>query len=482
MRGGVRASLWLGALGSSLLFSQPTNGQTIRGTVVDSVSGRGIGKARVGVSGTSLQATTDSLGRFAIPTPPSGEQVLTIHTPSLDSLSAAYSAQVTVSGATTNVFVRVPSALQIAATACGDRGFGSGGIVLGRLRVADDSTAGLAGTVSAEWTANGGPAPRSVSATADARGRFALCGVPVDTPLVLRALTDRASGQSTGVHVLSVARFARVEVLLHREVAAIATFAGVVTDSAGKPIAGTEVLLPDIGKGSVTNDEGAFALREIPAGVQRILVRHVGFSPVESKLMFVSGRTIERHVTMTRTTTLDSVVVTEKAVDHQLDDFEENRKLGLGHFLTRAELATQEGRPTASVMASLPGIKVATAGPYAWAGSGRHNRTSLKNVPDGLDPADAAKRAPLWDCYALVYVDDHLVFRGQKINNKWEPLFDINSISVSEIEAIEYYASAAETPTKYSTLNSQCGVIVIHTIRSHPRDTTSVAGRVPTSR
>jgi hypothetical protein len=54
--------------------------------------------------------------------------MLAIHTSSLDSLNAGYAAQVTVANGTTSVAVRVPSALQIAASACGDRGYGNGGI------------------------------------------------------------------------------------------------------------------------------------------------------------------------------------------------------------------------------------------------------------------------------------------------------------------------------------------------------------------
>jgi Carboxypeptidase regulatory-like domain len=454
--------------------------QTIRGTIVDSASGRGVANARVSVSGTALQVTADSLGRFTIAGAPSGEQTLAIHTPSLDSLNAGYSAPVTVGSGTTSVAVRVPSALQIAATACGDGGFGSGGILLGRLKLAEDSTGSLSGTVSAEWKTGGGAdAPKWVSATADARGRFALCGVPLDVALTLKALTDRASGQTGNLRVPASARFTRTEIVLRKEVATAAILAGLVTDSANVPIGGVEVSLPDLSRTTLTNEQGAFALRDVPPGAQRVLVRRVGYGPVEAQVAIEAGRTVERHIRMVRATNLDSVVVTAKAVDHQLDDFEVNKKLGLGHFLTRAELATQEARPTASVVASLPGIKVATAGPYAWIGSGRHNATSLKMGAPSLDRSDEAKGAPRWDCYALVYVDDHLVFRNQLHSGVQEPLFDINSIPVAEIEAIEYYASAAETPTKYSTLNSQCGVVVIHTIRYHPTDTTSAAGKPP---
>ena len=230
--------------------------------------------------------------------------------------------------------------------------------MLGRLRVADDSTASLAGTVSAEWkTAAGAEAPKWVSATADARGRFALCGVPLDTALSLRAVTDGASGQAAGFRVSSAARFGRTELVLRRERTTTATFAGVVTDSTNKPIANAEVMLADLGKGTGTNEQGAFVLRDIPAGSQRVIVRHVGYGPVETQLTFVGGQTMQRHIMMVRSTTLDSVVVTEKSTDHALDDFEANRKLGLGHFLTRAELAPQEGRSTAAVLTSVPGIK-----------------------------------------------------------------------------------------------------------------------------
>ena len=84
---------------------------------------------------------------------------------------------------------------------------------------------------------------------------------------------------------------------------------------------------------------------------------------------------------------------------------------------------------------------------------------------------------PLLNCYALVYLDNQLVFGGRKTGNVpravGEPLFDINSISVASIEAIEYYASAAQTPPKYATRNSDCGVLVIHTLRFHTTDTTA---------
>lgn len=245
----------------------------------------------------------------------------------------------------------------------------------------------------------------------------------------------------------------------------------VVREDTKGPLAGAEVSLPESSQRTLTDESGRFVVRAVAPGVQHVTVRRVGFGPIDVSLVFEAGRPIQHRFEMVPAAVLDSVTVTAPATDRALGDFEENRRLNLGHFLTRAELATQEGRPTGSVLASLPGIRIFERGPYAWVGSGRHSVTSLSNRPVGVDESDAAKGAPVQDCYALVYVDDHMVFRGQKLGTppRWEPLFDVNSIPVAEVEAIEYYATAAQTPPKYATLNSECGVLVIHTIRYHPR-------------
>jgi hypothetical protein len=473
----------LAAAVGAFLFARAATGQSIRGTIVDSASGKGVAGARVSVTGTSLQATADALGRFTIAGVPAGEHMLAIHTASLDSMSAGYSAAVTVAQETTTFAVRVPNALQIAAGACGDAGFGDGGILLGKLRVDGDSTAALSGTVSAEWRAGASGDARAVSGRSDARGRFALCGVALGVPLTVRALTDSASGQASELRVPAAARFARAELVLRKEAANTGILIGVVTDSANQPMSGVEVSFPELSKSALTSADGAFALQGIEPGLKHLIARRVGYGPVDAQIAIEAGRTARRRIQMTRATSLDSVVVTEKAIDHALGDFEENRKLGLGHFITRAELAKQEGRSAAAVLTTMPGIKVFTAGSYAWVGSGRHGATSIGGSGVGLDDSDALKGAPAWDCYALVYIDDHVVWRGRTFPPQsrrerqfaavWEPLFDINSMAVAQIEAIEYYASAAEAPIKYATLNSQCGILVIHTIRYHPTDTTA---------
>jgi hypothetical protein len=45
------------------------------------------------------------------------------------------------------------------------------------------------------------------------------------------------------------------------------------------------------------------------------------------------------------------------------------------------------------------------------------------------------------------------------------PPFNVNSIPPTQIEAVEWYAGAAQTPARYSGLGSECGVLLIHTRR-----------------
>jgi hypothetical protein len=64
-------------------------------------------------------------------------------------------------------------------------------------------------------------------------------------------------------------------------------------------------------------------------------------------------------------------------------------------------------------------------------------------------------------CYATVYLDNAMVYSPKMSAS----LFDVNSISPSSIEAIEYYSGPGQIPQKYMRLDTACGVIVIHTRR-----------------
>lgn len=231
---------------------------------------------------------------------------------------------------------------------------------------------------------------------------------------------------------------------------------GRIIDSVGAPLSGAEISLPALSMRTAGNDSGHFQIDRIPAGKHEVIVRHLGYSPEVFHLTFAETDTIDRQVALRRVQRLETV---EVQAANLIPSFEEHRRLGLGTFITRAELAPQEGRKLSEVIAQIRGIRLhhsLSARTYVY--SSRRPVTSIRPRLMG----DGTEGAPRGACYAQVYLDAMIVFRG----SEGETLFDINAIPPSSIEAIEYYAGPATTPPKYSKLNSQCGVLVIHTRRS----------------
>jgi hypothetical protein len=281
---------------------------------------------------------------------------------------------------------------------------------------------------------------QTLEARTDSSGRFHVCRVPLQTSLLIRALTDSASAIPTLVQIDS-GLFAHVDLIVDKNVAHGTLFAGVVyIDSTHTPIADAEVTLPELSLVTRSNERGIFRIAEVPLGMHSVVVRKVGYGALETRLSFNPG-TLQREVFLTRTTTLDSVkVLAQRPV---IREFEEHKKLGMGKFITRAQLESREGRRLGELLSTLMGVHITGKGTSAFVAGSRGPRS----ISGG-------------SCLANVYLDRMLMY-----GRRGDPPFDVNSIPPEEIEAIEYYASAATTPMEYSTLNSTCGVIVIWTRR-----------------
>jgi hypothetical protein len=139
-------------------------------------------------------------------------------------------------------------------------------------------------------------------------------------------------------------------------------------------------------------------------------------------------------------------------------DFEENRRVGLGHFLTREDLEKQRNQRLSEIIQMTPGFRMARKERWAYAASSRSclNMTPRSYTFEGKEPAGSA-----CFCFPLVFRDKTPLFAG----HEGDMVPDLAAMRPDEIEAIELYASAAQTPSQYSGLNSSCGVIVIHTRR-----------------
>ena len=84
-----------------------------------------------------------------------------------------------------------------------------------------------------------------------------------------------------------------------------------------------------------------------------------------------------------------------------------------------------------------------------------------------LDPYDVYEGAPL-ACYLDVYLDGAIIYNSSA---RRMPLFNLNSMVASEVDAIEVYTGPSQTPSQYNQTSGGCGVMLIWT-RSGPRAAT----------
>jgi hypothetical protein len=466
--------------GTDTLWTRPP--LTVAGSVRDSVSGAPVARAHVALEGTNIESVSDANGRFTMHGALPGEYTAVVHTPSLDSVNTAHTVPVTIIDGRAPIDFRVPSAQQFVAAVCGPTASRAStlGVVVGNARHRNDSAThgALRGLrVVAEWNVDtsGAGSLHQLEARGATDGSFRVCGVPLNVTVALRATAEGTeTPHSRLVRLSSAVRVARADLLLERTqdlAARGATFIGVVVaDSTHAPVAGADVSLPELGKSALTDSSGTFRIAGIPAGEHRVSIRRMGYGAADTRLAFTGYETVERRVVLGRAVILEPVAVTARATERTMPGFEDNRRVGLGHFLTRAELEKYTGMKLVTALEQLSDLATLRGpGGELWVTSRRappavcppKDSRCLEShgiyVPDPKELARGAQIA----CYAHVYLD------GTLMNGVAEPTepFDLSTVVPESVEAIEYYAGPSQTPLKYSRMGSNCGVLVIWTRR-----------------
>ena len=276
--------------------------------------------------------------------------------------------------------------------------------------------------------------------------------------------------------IFAVIVFLRVPCLSSQTVAR-AVMVGLVVDSAdARPLEGVSISLGQPQLTKATGAKGEFRLTEIPAGQYVVQLRKLGYRAVDARISLSSGDTLERRFILARAApTLDSVVITAKSSG--IPSFDENRRSGLGHFFGRVELEKQGERRMADVLASVPGLGIVNGHSgqgYVYSKRMTGSMCPPVRIVSNSDPQSGCLAGqgiyvpPQMElsqgiqiaCYAQVYVDDVLMNRSRPT----EP-FNLNEFRADQIEAVEYYSGASQTPAKYSALDSRCGVVVLWTRR-----------------
>jgi carboxypeptidase family protein len=243
---------------------------------------------------------------------------------------------------------------------------------------------------------------------------------------------------------------------------------GRVISTEGTPIRAAEILILQLNRAITTDSLGRFVVRDLPSRDHRIVIRAVGFRPDTVTVAIQEQQVVVRDFALSRTVAaLGEVRVTGEASSPKLAGFDARRRQGIGHFIDRPMLEKMQGRSTAAVLSTLPGMAVwHGTGLMAWAYSTRGSfanscafcKLTIDSLLNGYDVQRGARPA----CYMDVYVDGALVY--QYGTRPPQDLFNINSIPPDQILGIESYVSTAQIPAQFNrTSTAGCGVLIIWT-------------------
>lgn len=242
-----------------------------------------------------------------------------------------------------------------------------------------------------------------------------------------------------------------------------------VADSGRSPLPGVEASIAKLRLTALSDSSGRFRFRKVPAGDHVIVFRAIGFKSESSTVTVDYDEVVSWDAVLTRAEgiTLPERVVTAPAaaaIPPKLIEFTERRKLGVGHFIDRDQLAKAEGgmRQTGDVISVVPGVRVRRGSNKIWVATARTPNVkcafctfSVKELTQA-DQAAGARPA----CFMDVYIDGALVFDSKHPENG---LFDVNTIQPEQIAGVEVYSSAAQVPAKYNRTGGGCGVLLIWT-------------------
>jgi hypothetical protein len=435
----------------------------IEGSIVDSVHAKPPAGGFVLLTRSSpepsqfLSGLTDERGHYRFDSLSAGRYSIAFSTAFLDSLDLSLPPReiMLADGEHARMDFAIPSGATLRRAACPGLVLAAGqGAVAGYVADADTDKPLAAATIVVSWTdiAFDSAAKRvdtrgrTGAVTSDSLGQFRICGVPVDSWLLLQVQKGGLAGgvvrvsvpPDAGVYVihmsLSAAAAAAEKERASSDSAAPkltgrATVTGTVRGAGGQPLAGADVRVHDAAPSTNTDSSGRFTLGGLPAGTQALEVRKLGYLIGNESVELRSDRTATADVQLTRVVSLDSIRVIAQRVRYR--EFERTkRNNGFGRFLDEDQIAKRHAFDTADLLRMMPGVRLVGSGWDMKAVSSRgyslHGACEMNVVIDGMQNQD------------------------------------INLISPTEIGALAVFPGSAGAPPFY---DHGCGVIVIWTKR-----------------
>ncbi len=444
------------------LFAARSPFAVLDGMAVDSLHSQPLSGAVVTVEGTVRHGVADSLGHFIIDSIPPGRYRLGIDHPVLDTIGISLASDTItfVKGDTSHAVLAVPGGETLIAHLCpaARRALGPGALV-GRVRDPDTGESIPGARVSVVWydpdvlglQARGlmKKTPRIRSTTVDKDGTYRLCGLPeaFDGKLQAQrkegdATAEVAVTQSAGLlslRSLSVAALRGTDSAGAQGPRYLARASGRVLSAGGMAVGGARVGLMGFSMATVTRGSGEFFLDSLPSGTQSLVVRKIGFRPIEYpvELSALSPARVTVMIGGAVTELAPVEIISAREDGLQKVGFTERKRGGLGGtFLDTDLIERRDASHFTDLLRTVPGIRVE---------SGSNNNLQLV----------ATRGATGAGSCVTVFVDG-APWRQLEAN-------DLDSfLQPNEVAAIEVYGGTVK-PAEFTTGGQDCAAVVVWT-------------------
>ncbi len=481
------------AHGVLLATVSSAQGQTVRGQVVDSLTGVPLGGATVealsAVGDRVARTRADGEGLFLLRLPSEGRYRLRVeHAQAAPATFPEFvigaeqiqSYQLLVS---TTGELRGQALEAIVARVCPDEGV-RGVVIAGWVRHASTGTVADSAAVVVSWStipavldADATFSEFSGAAVPDSSGFYAICGVPLNTRIWMHAmnpdglssfwaLTFGPREVTVGTSALPLnGRIWVQDLTILDDVERSSRLAGTVTAAAdGSPVRGVEVELLGTPFATETDLDGGFSFEGLPPGRPRLIIKGVGWEPLRREISLPDGGVLELPgpaLALNRPATeLAPITVEATASLSPLAEFNDRRSKGTGSFITREEFEKQ-GNPleATDVLRRMQGIRIEPSRDpeQKWIISMRRGGPRGFGFAAGGDGSLDGSSCP-----PLFFLDRQFIGNAKTINVD-------NVIALTEVAAVEAHSSVASLPMEFNRRGSQCGVIAFWTRKAQPR-------------
>lgn len=220
------------------------------------------------------------------------------------------------------------------------------------------------------------------------------------------------------------------------------TIDGVVTDTNLVPLRGAFVSILSSRIRVGTGPNGRFLITNVPVGQYLLVVKRGGYRPTSAVVEVHAADTLRLSYTLANApTTLDPVIVNEKAVTARMAEFEQRRRIGVGQFMTEQQIEQHNPTYATELFRRFMSVNVSPS------------RTSSLTEYFALSNREGANPT-LGACPMAVFVDR--VPMPTPFNLDLLP-------SPRELAGIEVYSGSATIPPQFNAMNNGCGVILVWT-------------------